>query len=285
MTQRAYSLVPKTHSRIDHILVSAPTLHKTLDCHIGDFVWSDHAPILLTLTEQFPRSLHSYFTTNVTPDTTTLTQLLAHKSVVRGQVYKPRRSQQTGILGPAPAATDTDGMKLYSPQHIAEELAKYYAELYYLKNNAKVHQATSVDISDFLAQIQLLALSLAQQQTLQAPITVDKILSTIAALPTGKSPGPDGLLNQYYKAHSRTQGPHLHNAFQAMLQESRLSAKVTLKKTTLQVQLDLKRFRIYSNKSALESLAVSELTILANGPLFPHVASSNNFSIFTSPHS
>ncbi|NP_001087767.2 phospholipid transfer protein S homeolog precursor [Xenopus laevis] len=45
----------------------------------------------------------------------------------------------------------------------------------------------------------------------------------------------------------------------SLTMESRLNAKVTLKKKTLQVHLDLKRFRIYSNKSALESLALIPL--------------------------
>ncbi|XP_068120068.1 phospholipid transfer protein [Hyperolius riggenbachi] len=49
----------------------------------------------------------------------------------------------------------------------------------------------------------------------------------------------------------------------SMTMESRLSARVTLNKTTLQVQLDLRRFRIYSNKSALESIALIPL----QGPL------------------
>ncbi|CAH2301666.1 Hypothetical predicted protein, partial [Pelobates cultripes] len=56
-----------------------------------------------------------------------------------------------------------------------------------------------------------------QQQTLQAPIIVQEIHSIIAALPTGKLPGLDGLSNQYYKTYSRTLGPHLQNSFQAML--------------------------------------------------------------------
>ncbi|MEE6520713.1 hypothetical protein FKM82_018639 [Ascaphus truei] len=43
------------------------------------------------------------------------------------------------------------------------------------------------------------------------------------------------------------------------VQESRLNAKVLLKQKSLQVQLDLKRFRIYSNKSAFESLALIPL--------------------------
>uniref|UniRef100_A0A8D0E433 Phospholipid transfer protein n=1 Tax=Salvator merianae TaxID=96440 RepID=A0A8D0E433_SALMN len=49
----------------------------------------------------------------------------------------------------------------------------------------------------------------------------------------------------------------------SMTMEARLSAKVVLHKKALQVQLDLRRFRIYSNQSALESLALIPL----QGPL------------------
>ncbi|XP_061486699.1 phospholipid transfer protein [Rhineura floridana] len=49
----------------------------------------------------------------------------------------------------------------------------------------------------------------------------------------------------------------------SMTMEARLSAKVELCKKALQVQMDLKRFRIYSNQSALESLALIPL----QGPL------------------
>lgn len=49
----------------------------------------------------------------------------------------------------------------------------------------------------------------------------------------------------------------------SMTMEGQLSAKVALHKKTLQMQLDLRRFRIYSNQSALESLALIPL----QGPL------------------
>ncbi|XP_053103775.1 phospholipid transfer protein isoform X1 [Hemicordylus capensis] len=45
----------------------------------------------------------------------------------------------------------------------------------------------------------------------------------------------------------------------SMTVESRLSAKVALQKKALQMQLDLRRFRIYSNQSVLESLALIPL--------------------------
>ncbi|XP_025030519.1 phospholipid transfer protein isoform X1 [Python bivittatus] len=49
----------------------------------------------------------------------------------------------------------------------------------------------------------------------------------------------------------------------SLTMEARLSAKVVLHKKALRVQLDLRRFRIYSNQSALESLALIPL----QGPL------------------
>ncbi|XP_062835328.1 phospholipid transfer protein isoform X3 [Anolis carolinensis] len=49
----------------------------------------------------------------------------------------------------------------------------------------------------------------------------------------------------------------------SMTMEARMSARVALRQKALQVQLDLRRFRIYSNQSALESLALIPL----QGPL------------------
>uniref|UniRef100_A0A8C9CWG9 Phospholipid transfer protein n=2 Tax=Panthera TaxID=9688 RepID=A0A8C9CWG9_PANLE len=45
----------------------------------------------------------------------------------------------------------------------------------------------------------------------------------------------------------------------SMIMDTRLSAKVALRGKALRVQLDLRRFRIYSNQSALESLALIPL--------------------------
>ncbi|XP_072852662.2 phospholipid transfer protein [Pogona vitticeps] len=49
----------------------------------------------------------------------------------------------------------------------------------------------------------------------------------------------------------------------SMTMEARMSAKVMLREKALQMQMDLRRFRIYSNQSALESLALIPL----QGPL------------------
>nr|KAF6423403.1 phospholipid transfer protein [Rousettus aegyptiacus] len=55
--------------------------------------------------------------------------------------------------------------------------------------------------------------------------------------------------------------PHNQSEVQlsSMIMDARLSAKVTLRGKVLRTQLDLRKFRIYSNQSALESLALIPL--------------------------
>ncbi|CAH2274928.1 endonuclease [Pelobates cultripes] len=126
-----------------------------------------------------------------------------------------RQQQQASKI---PFLIQSDGTKIYNPQYIADELAKYYSGLYNLKHDDTIHQPTNTDISDFLTWVQLPTLTPEQQQTLQNPITVDEIIYTINAQPTGQSPGPDGLPNQYYKAYYNTLGPPLLRAYQDMIQ-------------------------------------------------------------------
>ncbi|KAG8446531.1 hypothetical protein GDO86_014113 [Hymenochirus boettgeri] len=72
--------------------------------------------------------------------------------------------------------------------------------------------------------------------------------------PSGTSVSVNAVLNVYLMPDDQ---PPLQ--LSSLTMESRLSAKVHLKKKSLQVHLDLKRFRIFSNKSALESLALIPL--------------------------
>lgn len=90
-----------------------------------------------------------------------------------------------------------------------------------------------------------------------APMKLELRVSTpprFTIKPTGTSVSVNAILNIYLIPEGL---PPVQ--LSSMTMESRLSARVTLKKTTLLVQLDLKRFRIYSNKSALESLALIPL--------------------------
>ncbi|KAG9473745.1 phospholipid transfer protein [Eleutherodactylus coqui] len=90
-----------------------------------------------------------------------------------------------------------------------------------------------------------------------APMKLELRVSTpprFTIKPTGTSVSVNAILNIYLIPEDL---PPVQ--LSSMTMESRLSARVTLKKTTLLIHLDLKRFRIYSNKSALESLALIPL--------------------------
>lgn len=101
------------------------------------------------------------------------------------------------------------------------------------------------------------SLMLLDPSVAEAPMKLELKVSTAPRFtikPTGTSVSVNAILNIYLIPPDQ---PPVQ--LSSMTMESRLSARVTLKKTTLQVQLDLKRFRIYSNKSALESLALIPL--------------------------
>ncbi|XP_053309739.1 phospholipid transfer protein [Spea bombifrons] len=91
----------------------------------------------------------------------------------------------------------------------------------------------------------------------EAPMKLELRVSTpprFTIKPSGTSVSVNAILNIYLAPPDK---PLVQ--LSSMTMESRLNARVSLKRTTLQVQLDLKRFRIYSNKSALESLALIPL--------------------------
>lgn len=67
--------------------------------------------------------------------------------------------------------------------------------------NDKADKASK--IQEYLHSYGLPPLTEDQQTELDTPITVEEIVSTIKALPNGKSPGPDGYTKAYYKKFSQ----------------------------------------------------------------------------------
>lgn len=63
-------------------------------------------------------------------------------------------------------------------------------------------------------KINLLSLSSSQLTALNAPISEEEIVKVIEHLKPRKSPGPDGLTNEYYKIFHSTLAPYLCNTFQ-----------------------------------------------------------------------
>lgn len=103
--------------------------------------------------------------------------------------------------------------KIINPQDIADQFADYYSSLYNLHTDPNTHQPTVEKIESFLKNINLPTLSAHHLETLNAPITLREIEQTIHTLPNGKSPGPDGFSNEYFKTFANILSPHMSTIY------------------------------------------------------------------------
>ena len=69
------------------------------------------------------------------------------------------------------------------------------------------------EIDKFLEKYNLPKLNEEEAQSLNRPVTADKIEAVIKQLPTHKSPGPDGFTGEFYKAFKEELTPILHRLF------------------------------------------------------------------------
>ena len=74
----------------------------------------------------------------------------------------------------------------------------------------------------FLEKYSLPKLNEEAVESLNRPITADKIEAVIKKLPTQKSPGPDGFTGEFYKAFKGELTPILHRLFAKTQNEGRL---------------------------------------------------------------
>ena len=73
----------------------------------------------------------------------------------------------------------------------------------------------------FLEKCNLPKMNEEEAESLNRPITADKIEAVIKKLPTHKSPGPDGF-TEFYKAFKDELTPILHRLFPKIREEGRL---------------------------------------------------------------
>ena len=92
----------------------------------------------------------------------------------------------------------------------------YYEELY----AQKLENLSEVD--KFLEKHNLPKLNEEETESLNRPITADKIEAVIKKLPTHKSPGPDGFTGELYKAFKEELTPILHRLLQEFQEDGRL---------------------------------------------------------------
>lgn len=92
------------------------------------------------------------------------------------------------------------GQTTTSYAQVNEVFQKYYEKLY----KAPLHNE---GVGNFLGEIQLPVLT--PDQTLNAQITEQDIMSTVGSLANGKVPGPDGYSSEFFKQHKETLTPTL----------------------------------------------------------------------------
>lgn len=76
--------------------------------------------------------------------------------------------------------------------------------LYNLSTKTQEHNPTLSEIQNFLKTIKLPSITQQQLESLNEPITQEEVADMIKSLKTGKSPGPGGYSNNYYKIFSET---------------------------------------------------------------------------------
>ena len=91
----------------------------------------------------------------------------------------------------------------------------YYEQLY-----AKKFENQS-EMDKFLEKYNLTKLNEEESESLNRPITADKIKEVIKKLPADKNPGPDGFTGEFYKTFKEELTPNLLKLFQK-IQEGRL---------------------------------------------------------------
>ena len=84
----------------------------------------------------------------------------------------------------------------------------YYEELY-----AKKFENLG-EMDTFLEKHNIPKLNEEEAESLNRPVTEDKIEAVIKKLPTHKSPGPHGFTGEFYKAFKEELTPILHRLFQ-----------------------------------------------------------------------
>lgn len=88
-------------------------------------------------------------------------------------------------------------------QAIATEFYKFYEALYNRVPGSSLSEnrenQRSEEMRDYIRESSMPTLLESITAEIEHPITVEELSRVIAALPTGKSPGPDGLTNTYKK--------------------------------------------------------------------------------------
>lgn len=116
-----------------------------------------------------------------------------------------------------------DGQLIALPKDIAKTFGEFYSSLY---NLTPPSSSPSV-LEEYLSSSCLARLPSPVRSSLEAPITIEELMTVIKTVKSGKAPGPDGFTLQYYKNYLSVLGAHMIKMFNALGQTTTLPPRCT----------------------------------------------------------
>uniref|UniRef100_A0A803JSY9 Reverse transcriptase domain-containing protein n=1 Tax=Xenopus tropicalis TaxID=8364 RepID=A0A803JSY9_XENTR len=120
-----------------------------------------------------------------------------------------------------PRAVSEAGNVVTKPQDIMQVFYEYYATLY----QSKTTQSAQT-IADYLAKLPIPKFDRQQANYLNNPITKQEIIDAIQALPSNKTPGPDGLPPEWYRSIIDDVAPQLLTMYEEAFNTQQLPPSV-----------------------------------------------------------
>lgn len=111
---------------------------------------------------------------------------------------------------------DSKGKMRHTTKDIAEEFRQFFAGLYSGSKVGKIKENKEEKTKEYLKGVGLPTLSEADTLELERQITEEEIYQALKSSPTGKSPGPDGFTNNFYRKFSRSLVPRLRQIWNGL---------------------------------------------------------------------
>lgn len=123
-----------------------------------------------------------------------------------------------------PNVVSASGASVSLLPDILEVFRQYYSSLY---TSVLPSDFQPKDLASWLDPLALGWLSDKERKSLVGPITPEEVLRAIESFPQGKSPGPDGLLIEFYKTHGNILAPKLAQLYSQCLMDGALPTSMS----------------------------------------------------------
>lgn len=107
---------------------------------------------------------------------------------------------------------DKNGKLVTNHKEISHVFREFYEELYRSEGQMNIIKAR-----DFFKRLNLPKLSEENMRKLESPITLEELTKTIKMLPSGKTPGIDGIPSEFYKRFAEELAPEILKTFNAAI--------------------------------------------------------------------